>query len=275
MCLLIALYQAHPDAPLIVAANRDEALSRPAVPMTILRAEGPRVLGGRDELAGGTWLAIGEHGVIAGVTNRPAERSDPGKRSRGEWPLFLAQHSDAASAVEAFLEEFDPADFNPGWLLVGDRRNLYYLDVTWTSGSRAVQLEPGVHVLENVPLEAPSPKADLIRAQLQDVGQVRGVALRRRLGEILRSHELPTLPDAASGDSPPRLPERLAACVHTEKYGTRSSTIVSIPDAPQSPAVWYSDGPPCQSELVTAAELWRAPAEVQDDLGKDHLAGAP
>jgi uncharacterized protein with NRDE domain len=52
--LLIAMFGMVPDAPLIVAANRDERLDRPAVPITVLRERRPRILGGRDELAGGT-----------------------------------------------------------------------------------------------------------------------------------------------------------------------------------------------------------------------------
>ena len=67
MCLLIALFQVVDDAPLIVAANRDEQFTRPAVTMTVLRERDPRVLGGRDELAGGTWLAVNEHGVVAEI----------------------------------------------------------------------------------------------------------------------------------------------------------------------------------------------------------------
>src|SRR4051812_25845734 len=108
------LTRAHPDAPLIVGANRDELLERPAVPMTVLQDAGPRILGGRDELAGGTWLAVNEAGVVAGLTNRPlAGQRDPAKRSRGELPLALAGHHSAAAAVEAFQSAFRPADFNP------------------------------------------------------------------------------------------------------------------------------------------------------------------
>ena len=72
MCLLIAMFGVVPDAPLIVAANRDERFDRPAVPITVLRERRPRILGGRDELAGGTWLAVNEHGVVAGLTNQPS-----------------------------------------------------------------------------------------------------------------------------------------------------------------------------------------------------------
>src|SRR5262245_12365665 len=66
MCLLIVQSRVHRDAPLVVAANRDELLARPAISMTVLE---PGIVGGRDLLAGGTWLALNRQGVFAGLTN--------------------------------------------------------------------------------------------------------------------------------------------------------------------------------------------------------------
>ena len=81
VCLLVLLFGVDPDAPLVVAANRDERLDRPAVAMTVLAEGGPRILGGRDNKAGGTWLAVNEYGVVAGLTNRPApDGADPARR---------------------------------------------------------------------------------------------------------------------------------------------------------------------------------------------------
>ena len=49
MCLLAVMHRIHPDAPLVVAANRDEDPARPAVAMTVLQQARPRILGGHDE----------------------------------------------------------------------------------------------------------------------------------------------------------------------------------------------------------------------------------
>src|SRR5438445_612545 len=94
----------------LVSGAEPTASSRPAIPMTVLQEARPRILSGRDELAGGTWLAVNDAGVVAGLTNRPMNgQRDPTKRSRGELPLALVQHESAAAAVDAFVRAFRPA----------------------------------------------------------------------------------------------------------------------------------------------------------------------
>ncbi|TML39468.1 MAG: NRDE family protein [Actinobacteria bacterium] len=89
MCLLVAISRDRDESPLIVAANRDELLDRPAVAMTVLQAHGPRILGGRDELAGGTWLAVNEAGVVAGLPTAATPPSGPGGSC--PWPWLEAR----------------------------------------------------------------------------------------------------------------------------------------------------------------------------------------
>ena len=248
MCLLVVFHRARPDAPLIVAANRDEFLARPATAMTVLRPEGPRIVGGRDELAGGTWLAVNQHGVVAGLTNVPSGGTrDPSRRSRGVLPLFLASHRDAPSAVKAFRETFRPADFNPAWLLVGDRDTLFYLDMSRGDAPAVTQLPPGLHILENRALGDESPKVDYVRAALAGTESRTGTELLERLREVLRDHTIPPRPPYLT-----RPIQTEAACVHAGPYGTRSSTIVTVGERLR---VWFTDGPPCTAPLRELTEL--------------------
>lgn len=237
MCLLVVFHRAHPDGPLCVAANRDEYLARPADPMTVLAASGPRVLGGRDRIAGGTWLAVNQHGVVAGLTNLPAPVRDPGKRSRGELPVALARHARAAGAADALRREYRPADFNPAWLLVGDRTSLHYVDMTARDAPRVTDLAPGLHVLENRPLGADSPKVAAVTRALDGAERHCGHALVAFLRDVLRDHDIPS-------------------CVHAGPYGTRSAAVIVVPAGPEEPRVWSSDGPPCTHDLREATALW-------------------
>ena len=277
MCLLVVVSRLDEAVPLMVAANRDERLDRPAVPATVLRAAGPRIVGGRDAEAGGTWLAVNEHGVVAGLTNRPSpDGRDLTRRSRGELPLALATHKDAAAAAEDFAVRFSPSHYNPAWILVGDRSSLYAIDVTAGPAPAVRALGPGTHILENSPLGAPSPKVDNVRTLLGDIpGTADGRRdLVARLRVVLADHSVPA-PEArldraetarsekgdCDGAGEPRRQrpvETLAACVHTEEYGTRSSTIVLVPSGADRPHVEVADGHPCTHRFEDVSYLWTA-----------------
>lgn len=262
MCLLIALFQVVPGAPLLIAANRDELLDRPAVAMTVLRDASPRVLGGRDELAGGTWLAVNEHGVAAGLTNQPsATGRDPSKKSRGELPLAYTAYKDAAGAVAALRAELNPTQYNPCWLLVGDRQSLYSVGFAGGSEPEVEELGPGVHILENAPLHAPSAKADLVRRLVNDGRAKRAdqgpAGTQAVLDSVLRMHE-PAVPEPRTDDSGRIWPAEISApCVHTDAYGTRSAMTVCLPDV-GVPGVRVADGRPCEAPFRNVTALWAA-----------------
>lgn len=258
MCLLVVLSRTDSAVPLVVAANRDERLDRPAVPATVLRASDPRVLGGRDLLAGGTWLTVNEHGVVAGLTNRPSPNGrDETKRSRGELPLALAEHADATSAVEDFVGRFRAEDYNAAWLLVGDREALYYVELGESGAPSVEPLAPGLHVLANGPLAASSPKTDHVRehlARLLDGYRAPDTATMRA---VLSDHSVPVALSTREAD-PKRPPALGAACVHTPEFGTRSAAIVRVPAA-GPPGMEVADGPSCQAPFVSVDQLWSAP----------------
>lgn len=258
VCLLIVVFQLVPEAPLLVAANRDERYDRPTEAMTVLRERDPRILGGRDLLAGGTWLAVNEHGLVAGLNNQPsAAGRDPAKRTRGELPLAFAKYADAAEAVAVVGAKLNPADYNPCWMLVGDRHSLFSVGLAGGDQPEIEQLEPGLHILENVPLGAPSAKVDLVRRL---VGSARppgaGAAqMTAALEQVLRSHE-PAVPVPVTDDTGRIRPAELSApCVHTPGHGTRSSTSVTVPIVGM-PVVAVADAPLCQGELHDRTCLW-------------------
>jgi uncharacterized protein with NRDE domain len=260
VCLLIAMFGMVPDAPLIMAANRDERLDRPAVPITVLRDSQPRILGGRDELAGGTWLAVNEHGVVAGLTNQPSFAGrDPAKRSRGELPLAFATWTTAAEAMRAVSAALDPASYNPCWMLVGDRETLFFIGIAGSGKPDVEQLGPGLYVLENAALRARSAKAEFVTelvnealpAQL-DAG---GAGLVAALESVLRDHRPAISKPLADSAGRVRPPELSAACVHAEGYGTRSAMTVSVPVS-GLPSVRVADGRPCEHDLRDVTGLW-------------------
>jgi uncharacterized protein with NRDE domain len=251
MCLLVVASRVTADEPLLVGANRDEVLERPSTAMTLLEAGPPRIVGGRDELSGGTWLAVNRDGVCAGLTNQPlGEAKDPTKRSRGELPLALTRQRTAASAVDALLAGYSPADYNGSWLLVGDRTSLYLVDFTGSGHGTALALPPGIHVLENRALAEPSLKVDLVRATLGD--PVSGDDVIAAFRRVLADHRIP------EGEERPNA----ANCVHLEDFGTRSSCLVRVPAGDAPPHIWVADGPPCETPYVEVTDPWSAESVI-------------
>ncbi len=253
MCLIALLVGAHPDTPLVVAANRDELLERESRDFGVLRAASPRLLGGQDARAGGTWLAIGEHGVIAGLTNRPQPGGmNPSKRSRGQLPLLMANQPTALEAVAA-VASLTPAEFNPCYLVVADRTHAFYVDFAGGDPT-PFALPTGLTVLENRPLGAPSAKVDAVKNALAHVGREPLATLAEPFTRMLRSHDVP--PETAELE-PWRPPATRAPCVHAGPYGTRSSTLVWLPNKPSDrPHVFVTNQAPCLERYVNQEALW-------------------
>jgi len=127
MCSVVFLRRPDHDWPLIIGANRDEMMSRPWRPPGRHWPDRPEVVAGLDELAGGSWLGLNDHGVVAGALNRPGSLGPaPGLRSRGELVLEALDHADAADAAAA-LGELDGRAYRPFNLFVADNRDSFWL----------------------------------------------------------------------------------------------------------------------------------------------------
>ena len=85
MCTLVVASHVLPDRSLVVVANRDEQLDRASSPPFRWK-EG--FFAPRDEVAGGTWLGVNDHGVFVGITNRYLAMEAKGLKARSENPFF-------------------------------------------------------------------------------------------------------------------------------------------------------------------------------------------
>src|SRR5271155_5732475 len=153
MCTLAIYFRAFADYPVVVAANRDEYLDRAALPPTSL-GDRPRIIGGKDLRASGTWLGINQHGLVAGLLNRPLADGGPndaGRRSRGLLCLDALQHSSAAAAAD-YLARQDGRDYNAFNLLMASRDGAF---VAYNRGAEieVVKLTPGLHLLTNADVD--------------------------------------------------------------------------------------------------------------------------
>lgn len=252
MCTLLVWKHIDPRYPLIVAANRDEFLDRPTAGPQLLWPD-PVVVGGRDEVAGGTWLAVSERRLIVALTNRKnAGKHDPTKASRGTLVLELARLARLDEVVRT-LERVDAADYNPFVLLAAQPHRA----VTAHSGAdglRVDELPDGPHAVTNWDLDADAPAtAAHSKALARDFGATRHRygELPERLWTLLQDHG-----DPSAGVE--------GCCVHQpeRRYGTRSSSIVLLAERPEDCRAFHLEGHPCEGrfEEISALVWKREPA---------------
>jgi uncharacterized protein with NRDE domain len=260
VCTLIALHQVHRDHPLIIAANRDELYARRSSGPQLL-ATAPRVIGGRDEEKGGTWLGASAHGFFVGLTNqRTLAPPDPAARSRGEVVLGALRQPNLAAAV-AWLHTLDARAYNAFNLLLGDARALFVAYARRESERlEMIALAPGVWALPNDRLGSLEfPKIDRAVELAQPLTTVPWEALVPRAQAMLADHELPAPDKMPDVPEPPWLPPEVRArlqalCVHTPAYGTRSATLLAI-GARGVEHYLHAEGPPCQVPLRARPDL--------------------
>lgn len=219
MCTILLAWRCVPGAPLLLAANRDELVARPSDPPGVL-VDRPRIVGGRDRVAGGTWLAIAADGRVAAVTNRLSEMRDPTRRSRGELPLLvLAAAGDAAA--RALIAALNPAAYNPFNVLYASPTAAVVGHGREDSGYEVVDLQPGAHVLTVHDVDDRSQVKVAALAALLDAGLASATtpeAALYAMEEVLRDQ---------GGDGRGGVD---VACVHGDFYGTVSSSTVLIAD---------------------------------------------
>jgi len=219
VCLIGLALNAHPRYSIVIAANRDEFHDRPAAPLDWWRtsASTPWLLGGRDLSAGGTWMALSEHGRIGMLTNvRNPSRQRVGAPSRG-------------ALVTAWLEGSEPASngHNPFNLIGGDLQSGRWW---WRSDHQtATPLPSGVHALSNAALNEPWPKVQRLSAALEGALRGNDAGLVTRLFKLLADRSVAAdadLPDTGIGLERERLLSPIFIATPDGTYGTRCSTVV-------------------------------------------------
>jgi|SRR5579871_568424 len=227
MCFILLLRRMHPDYPLIVAANRDERRDRPSSGPQQWEGR-PVIWAGRDEVAGGTWLGVNEHGMVAAITNRQGGVADPKLPSRGTLCLDTLRQQSPASARTYVSEAVGRAAYNPFNLVCTDRREGWVM----TSGGSVHHLAAGPHVVTNHG-DADDPSLPEVQRALADLtaGSVWTLRLEEilaMLAQICRDTREPNPICRAGGDR-----------------GTVSSSMIAVRVDGSLAAYWHAEGPPC------------------------------
>jgi uncharacterized protein with NRDE domain len=244
MCTLAVALGADRRWPVVVAANRDERLGRPAEGWALRTGPGGvRYAAPRDAEAGGTWIGVSARGTLAALTNFHAPFDwypDPKRRSRGELvPLALA--APGAAAARLAVAALDPAAFNPFHLVVADAAAAF---LWWFDGERSAlePLGPGLHLVTESSPHGVGLRGETVRARWPvDLSPAR---LREVLTLHAPEHQAPT-------------------CIHQDpRYGTRSSTVLRLASSLAHAELYAADGRPCTTPFDDRSDLLAALARA-------------
>ena len=223
MCLVLIAVSLVPQRPLLLLANRDEFHGRASAAAAPWN-EDARIVGGRDLVAGGSWLAARSDGRFVAVTNVRSGLPATAPRSRGalvrDFVLGEVAPARYLDAVHAECGEYGP--FN---LIVGSGAQVHLLS---SAGGTPLALGAGIHVVSNGAPDVHWPKTQRLHARFEDWlrsgASDDGAAL-----DLLRDESQPDdaeLPDTGVGLEL----ERVLAPIFVDggHYGTRASTLLTI-----------------------------------------------
>jgi len=265
VCTLVIAWDVFDGAPVVVAANRDEATDRPSTPPA-RRGESPAVVAPRDERAGGTWIGYNDAGVFVGLSNRWAGSDLEGERSRGLLVADALEREDAAAAVRWVEDALVAVEYAPFNLVVADADAAILLE--WDGHLSVTEFEPGVHVLTNAGYDdtfyAVPERPEAAAAQAESAARVR-TALAPETGEspeawldraagVLGDHDYGVCVHGAVSER--RSDGQPDADASGGGYGTKSSSLIAI-RADGTATFRFADGPPCVApfEPVEASGL--------------------
>jgi uncharacterized protein with NRDE domain len=250
MCLIAFALHASSRWPLVIAANRDEFLDRPTVPLARWKTPGGQaIVSGRDLRAGGAWFGVtagGPGGRIAFLTNVREAELIAAPRSRGELvTLWLESTLDAEDFLTGLAADASAfAGFN---LVVGSiQRDQWHWatnrpNPAHQSGPLHHQaLAPGVYGLSNAALDSPWPKTSQLKSALNLSLQANDLtgdtkALQADLWQALASRKRADAANLPSTGIPLAREEALASAfveMLEHGYGTRSSTLLTVTTGP-------------------------------------------
>ncbi|MGC8926833.1 MAG: NRDE family protein [Myxococcota bacterium] len=233
MCTVIAALRYFKEFPLIIAANRDEFLNRKTDPPSIINKH-PLILAPRDRLKFGTFMGVNEWGLTAVITNLSGVvPKDNSKKSRGLIVLRILGSPNIQRVIQD-LKHIDFSEYNFFQLFVADIRQA--ITIVYNGSLNITEHTEGIVTLSNwdaIP-EVSDYKNSLIRSKIDSI-KIDSDCERiiQGLKEILIEH---------SGKD-----MRYQICVHTDNYGTVSSSIIA--PFQKEPLFLYSIGPSCKNRF--------------------------
>jgi len=234
MCIFALSINSHSKYKLILASNRDEFFNRET---EFAHYWNNNILAGKDLKMGGTWLGLNKSNKLAILTNyRDPLQVDMSYKSRG---MLILDYLNQEISINNWRVNIEKENFNPFNIILGPLHNLHYYS---NIKKELTKLDNGIHVLSNGLLNEPWPKVEKLRKLFTEVLALSLApsvasplkswgAMHSNLIKIMQDEEKFSIETLPKTNIPKEMEYFLSSIfINGEKYGTRTTTIITIDD---------------------------------------------
>ncbi len=241
MSLVAVVYHLVPEAPILVAANRDERYDR-SIATPSIQSGKPRILASIDQETGGTYLGVNQNGMFVGAIPRKKFSVPYSPKSRSSLCRELLRTGSARQAVDLALEELETGQYDGVNYVVADGECGWVVHAG--NDISVVELEQGLSIVGSMDVNDPRDERAnmakrLLTLQMLD-SPVKFLAVASKV--FARS---------------PNTPGRPSMVERGDKNGTVSSTLISLGKKPRDAIYQYANGAPDRTKFEDYSPMLR------------------
>ena len=241
MSLLAIVYHLVPEAPILVAYNREESLDR-ICPAPSIQSGKPRILASIDQHTGGTHLGMNQNGLFVAVIRRRKFDAPMNPRSRGALAREMLKCNSAQQALDLGMEELDTGQYGGANFCIADPDSGWVIHAG--NELNAAELQQGLCIVSDKDVNDPRDERSSMAQRLLTLqtldSPVKFLAIASKV--LART---------------PTAPGRPSMVVKEKDYGTVSSTLISLGKKPRDAIYQYSNGSPDVSKFEDYSPLLR------------------
>jgi len=241
MSLLAIVYHLVPEAPILVAFNRDSPLDQ-IFPSPSIQSGKPRVLASPDQ-NGGTCLGINQNGLFVGMTSRN-KRGEPHANFKSRKLLCreILKSASARDGLNLAMEELHAGQYRGANFVIADPESGWVVHAG--NDLNACELQQGLSIVTD--------------KDVNDRKDARGSMAQRLL--TLQTLDSPVKFLAIASKvlaRSPISPNRPSMVVREEDFGTVSSTLIAVGKKPRDAIYQYANGAPDEAKYEDYSPMLR------------------
>ncbi len=243
MCTLLILFRPENKWPLILGGNRDEMINRNWLPPD--KYWGKDIIGGKDEVAGGTWLGLNKNGIVATILNRSNSLGvDNKKESRGNLVIDVLKKNNMDDII-SYLSSLNATNWRSFNLFIANNEKAIWVKNDNTKKLKLNYIDPGQHFIDSHDIN--SLDSHRFRYNLDNYNKLLPPEPEKNLWTSWKNF-------LSSKNFPNNNPLAAINIIKKNNYGTLCTNFIALPNSNQiklKPIYLFNDNTNLQSNYYT------------------------